>query len=88
MDMLVSAPEAQFIALLRTHLKYLRADAELNLRQPLKPLGLDSMAAIDLLLDLEDTYGVTLPDTYLTEQIFSTAATLWSAVSELCQKES
>jgi acyl carrier protein len=87
MELLVATSEAQFVAILRNHLKYLRPDAELDLHQPLKPLGLDSMAAVDLLLDIEDAYGVTLPDKYLTEQTFSTSATLWSVISGLRQKE-
>jgi acyl carrier protein len=76
-------PEAQFIELVRGYLKYLKPDAELKLDAPLKSLGLDSMAAVDLLLDIEDTYNVTLPDRYLTAETFSTIQALWNVVDDL-----
>ena len=76
-------PEPQFIQMIRSHLKYLKPGAELAVDQPLKALGLDSMAAVDLLLDIEDNYAVTLPDQYLTEETFSTAQALWLVVHQL-----
>jgi acyl carrier protein len=51
----------------------------------LKDYGLDSAATIDLLLDLEDTYGITMPDEYLSEETFATLSSLWHAVSQLRQ---
>ena len=77
------APEPQFIELVRNHLKYLKPDADLSMDAELKALGLDSMAAVDLLFDIEDNYGVTLPDRYLTEQTFSTTQALWKVVEDL-----
>jgi acyl carrier protein len=77
------ALEPQFVKLVRNHLKYLKPDAELRMDAELKPLGLDSMAAVDLLFDIEDNYGVTLPDRYLTEQTFSTTQALWNVVEDL-----
>jgi acyl carrier protein len=79
----VHTPETQFIQIVRNYLKYLKPDAELKLDAQLKPLGLDSMAAVDLLLDIEDNYGVTLPDRYLTEETFSTTQALWTVVDDL-----
>ena len=78
-----SIPDAQFLNLLRSHLKYLKPGASLESDQQLKSLGLDSMAAVDLLLDIEDIYGVTLPDHFLTEETFSTARALWHVVEQL-----
>ncbi len=51
----------------------------------LKDYGLDSAVTIDLLLDLEDTYGITMPDEYLSEETFATLSSLWQAVSQLRQ---
>lgn len=75
--------DPQFSQMLRSHLKYIKPDAELTPDALLKPLGLDSMAAVDLLLDIEDNYNVTMPDRYLTEETFSTARALWQAVDQL-----
>lgn len=83
MTTIKSAPDAQFVDLLRSHLKYLKPGAELDFEQQLKPLGLDSMAAVDLLFDIEDSYGVILSDRYLTEATFSTAGALWMVISQL-----
>jgi len=76
-------PEQQFMNIVQSHLKYLKAGEQLQAQQQLKALGLDSMAAIDLLLDIEDTYNVVLPDTYLTEEHFSTAQALWAVITDL-----
>ncbi|WP_316207098.1 MULTISPECIES: phosphopantetheine-binding protein [unclassified Bradyrhizobium] len=53
----------------------------------LKDYGLDSAAAIDLLLDLEDTFGVMMPDEYLTSETFATLNSLQSAVLPLVPAE-
>ncbi len=75
-------PERQFIKLVQGHLKYLRAGQDFTVDQPLKPLGLDSMAAVDLLLDIEDTYGIVFSDAYLTDQTFATVSTVWNALQQ------
>lgn len=72
-----------FQEMLRRHLKYLDADADLDLDAELKPLGLDSMASLDLLFDIEDTFSVTLPDEYLTEETFTTGRSLKEAVEKV-----
>ncbi|MCD1257284.1 acyl carrier protein [Paenibacillus athensensis] len=75
--------DEQFAAVLRRHLKYLKPTQELKGSDDLKALGLDSMASIDLLLDLEEALGIMLPDTMLTENTFSTADALWALLSEM-----
>ncbi|MEU0914278.1 acyl carrier protein [Streptomyces althioticus] len=69
-----------FTDTLRPHLRYLAADQELRSDDRLRDLGLNSMQAIDLVFDLEDNCGVTLPDDQLTDANFETAGTLWAAV--------
>jgi acyl carrier protein len=73
--------DAEFIAILRDHLKYLPADAGLAPDASLRDLGLDSMAAVTLMLDLEDAFGVTIPDGALTAATFRTPESLWAALS-------
>ncbi|WP_217249598.1 acyl carrier protein [Streptomyces sp. AC602_WCS936] len=69
-----------FADTLRPHLRYLATDQELCPDDRLRDLGLNSMQAIDLVFDLEDNCGVTLPDDQLTDANFETAGTLWQAV--------
>ena len=67
----------------RNHLSFLRAEDPLPPDKSLRELGLDSLAAIDLLLDLEQTFGVVFPDEELTEETFRTAANIAAAVERL-----
>src|SRR5882724_9424939 len=76
----VMTPEQTFTQLLRPHLKYLAAGADLDPNSLLRDHGLDSAASIDLLLAIEDAYSITMPDRYLTEETFATAHSLWVAV--------
>ncbi|MGW1591919.1 acyl carrier protein [Streptomyces sp. NPDC002386] len=69
-----------FVDTLRPHLRYLAAEQELRAEDRLRDLGLNSMQAIDLVFDLEDNCGVTLPDDQLTDANFETAGSLWKAV--------
>jgi acyl carrier protein len=63
-------------AVLRPHLRFLKPDAPLPAAEPLGALGLDSMAAINLLLDLETSFGVQIPDDLLSAETFETFASL------------
>ena len=69
-----------FIDTLRPHLRHLPQDQDLHPENRLRDLGLNSMQAIDLVFDLEDNCGVTLPDDQLTDATFETAGSLWQAV--------
>lgn len=71
----------QFSAILRRHLRYAQPGEPLAPDAPLRDLGLDSMAAVTLMLDLEDEFGVTFPDSELTRRTFATPAALWAAIS-------
>jgi acyl carrier protein len=45
--------------------------------------GLDSLATIEVLIQLEDAYGVSIPDTLLTADTFATPASLWRVLVEV-----
>jgi acyl carrier protein len=66
---------------------YLNEDVNTNLKADLKDIGLDSMASIELLLELEDQFNVSFPDELLTEETFLTAETLWDALNKLLSNE-
>lgn len=76
----------RFQAVLRPHLKYLDQGAELALDDDLKGLGLDSMAAVNLLFDLEDELGLTLPDELLVEQTFASGDSLLKAIESMADR--
>jgi len=74
--------DQRFIAIVRRHLRLHVPVEELALDTPLRELGLDSMAAVGLVIDLESELGVTLPESSLTAETFVDFASLWSAVSK------
>jgi acyl carrier protein len=75
--------DGDYEQILRRHLKYLPDGAELPADADLRSLGLDSMAAVDLLFDIEDTFDVVLPDEALAEQTFTTPTALHDALEQL-----
>ena len=50
-------------------------------------LGLDSMAAIELVLDIEETLGVQFPDEMLVAETFATFRSLEIAVQSMIAQQ-
>jgi len=73
-------------AVLRPHLRFLDPGATIAPDEPLGDLGLDSMAAINLLLDLETTFGVQIPDDLLSAETFETLASLEATFRPLLEQ--
>jgi len=69
-------------SVVRPHLKFLGGDDPLDPEQDLGEVGLDSMASIDLLLDLEAHFGIAIPDELLTENSFATLSAIRELVDE------
>jgi acyl carrier protein len=59
---------------------YLKPDTDLV------AAGLDSMKAVQLLTEIEDTYDVIIPDEAVLGDVFATPGDLWQLVHE--QRES
>ncbi|MFD4241801.1 acyl carrier protein [Streptomyces sp. NPDC058525] len=72
--------DPRFIEILRPSVDG-SAGVDITSDTDLRALGIDSMAAIELLFTLEDTFGISLPDTDLNDETFATAGSLWQAVS-------
>jgi acyl carrier protein len=72
--------DSAFVDILRSHLKYLLPGQDLEVYAPLKSLGLDSMEAVSLMIDIEERFAVLLPDSALTADTFRSAASLWAAI--------
>lgn len=75
--------DTEFEQLLRSFLPYLASDEPLSADDSLRDLGLDSMAAVELLSAVENLYGARLDDDALTLATFETPATLWHAVAAI-----
>ena len=69
-----------FMVILNRHLKFGDDASAIPMEQRLDELGLDSMSAVNLLLDLEDGFDMSFPDALLTEETFRTGTTLYNAV--------
>lgn len=82
---MVSSDElsVKFMDILRRHLRFLPEDQSIPPEVELKMLGLDSLKAIDLLLELENAFDIFFPDTMFTNDTFRTATTLEKAVRHL-----
>jgi acyl carrier protein len=66
---------------LLSHLPYAEG-GDLAPDDDLAALGLDSMGVVQLLVDLEDRYGLDLPDDLMTEETFATVGSLWLTVAD------
>jgi acyl carrier protein len=72
----------QFEECLRRHLRSAKPNA-INYDMELAQLGLDSMTAVAILLDIERTFNIRFPDDMLVEGTFRTAGRLKEAVQKL-----
>lgn len=80
---MTSSPSLEAVeAVVRPHLKFLAAGDLLGAEAELGALGLDSMASIDLLLDLEKAFGVSILDDEITENSFATLAEVRDLVAK------
>lgn len=69
----------RLLELLTGHLRAVPADVDWDTAL-LPDLGLDSMSAIELVLALEEAFGVQFPEDLLVRETFATLASLESAV--------
>jgi acyl carrier protein len=76
----------QFEEVLRRHLRSAKTDS-INYEVELAQLGLDSMTAVAVLLDMEKTFGIRFPDDMLVEGTFRTAGRLKEAVQKLRERK-
>lgn len=65
------------------HLRLVNHASEIGDEADLTSLGLDSMAATNLMIDIEDAFDVQFPDEMLTPETFHSAASLAQAVGML-----
>jgi acyl carrier protein len=71
--------------LLRTYLP-LSGSAPLQPSHQLVDLGLDSLNTVALLVEIEEVFGVAIPDDLITADIFDTVESLWAVLSTLMRE--
>ena len=77
----------KLLVVLREHLRFVSDDQAFPMGTNLEKLGLDSMSAINLLLNLEQIFEIVFPDEMLTAETFRTGTTLEEAVRLLINSE-
>lgn len=77
-----------FERILRGHLPDFPASAPLRTDQALPALGLDSVGMVRLIMELEQAYGVTVPEEDLVPRNFATPARVWSVFAALRGQDS
>ncbi|WP_440898986.1 phosphopantetheine-binding protein [Actinosynnema sp.] len=77
--------DQRFEEILRKHLPFAEPGDELAEDADLRDLGLDSLAMVDLLADLEKGFAVRFRDDALKAETFRTPSTLWAARSGLLE---
>ncbi|MFE4924881.1 phosphopantetheine-binding protein [Streptomyces sp. NPDC056661] len=80
---MTEAKRSAFEAKLREFLPLLPPDSDLRPDTDLAAHGLDSLATVALLVDLEDTFDVQLPDDQLSASTFETVDSLWRVMATL-----
>lgn len=71
-----------FETVVSSHLPLLGEDP-LSPDSSLADMGLDSLALVALLVDLESQFDVMFPDELLNQETFKTAGSLWEVVEGL-----
>lgn len=72
-------------AIVRPHLKFVKDGESIAVDRNLGEAGLDSMASIDLLLDLEEKADIAISDDLITENSFTSLEEIAKLVEEARQ---
>jgi acyl carrier protein len=73
----------QYEELIRRHSQLADEDGPLDSDAPMTQLGIESAQIVLLILELEETFQIELPGSFLTPEVFATPRSLWSALSNL-----
>lgn len=75
--------DPQFEQILRKYLPFLSPDESMTSDLELRDLGLDSLATVELLGELEQAYDTRFVEDALSLESFATPAVLWTTLSSL-----
>ncbi|MEN3305266.1 MAG: Phosphopantetheine attachment site [Micromonosporaceae bacterium] len=71
--------------LLRSHLPEVSARIELRDDETLVDLGIDSLRLVEFIIDLEDAFKISVPETEMLQTNFSTVASVSLMVDRILQ---
>jgi acyl carrier protein len=71
----------RFETMMRESLRFLGPDEDLQPELNAAAAGLDSLAAVELLIRIESTYDIEIPEDLLELDSFSTPGALWALVN-------
>jgi acyl carrier protein len=75
--------DAQLETIVRTYLVLVPEGQDVPRETELSALGLDSMSALTLLLELEEKFGISFPDSLLNATTFRSASSLENVIQML-----
>ena len=75
--------QQQYLDLLARYVNVEEGSGSIPLDADFRALGLNSMKAVDLVLELEEACGVMFPDSVMTDENFATPLVLWGVLEEL-----
>lgn len=73
----------EFDAVIRSHCRFVEPAAVIGAYEPMTALGADSLEIVELIVDLEDQFGIVFTEDLLTPDVFATPGTIWAAVELL-----
>ncbi|MGW0149366.1 acyl carrier protein [Streptomyces sp. NPDC003333] len=74
---------AKFDAILRRYLPFISATETIDEETSLRDYGLDSMATVELISDLEAEYGIRFVDDLLSLETFATPGRIWASITQM-----
>jgi acyl carrier protein len=75
---------AEFELLMRRHCRFVEPHEQLDSQAPMHMLGADSLEIVELIVDLEEEFGISFSENLLTPQVFATPTSIWGAIELLC----
>jgi acyl carrier protein len=81
--MIVGGITKKLVGVLRQHVELPENNPAFPMDADLEELGIDSVRFIDLLLGIEATFGISFPDSLLTEEAFRTPSAIRDAIQSL-----
>lgn len=68
------------------NLKLIQDSSNFDPLKPLSKMGLDSMSAVNLLLEIEETFKIQFPDEMLNSETFYNFTTLYKTINILLNR--
>lgn len=75
----------EFDLLIRKHCRFVELQEQFDLHAPMQSLGADSLEIVEMIVDLEEQFGISFTEDLLTPQVFATPMSIWNAVDLLCK---